>query len=86
MKGFLSLLGITLIAGACGLILLTFYNNPLEKAISRESMHAYIETRQNNIPKIPLENQVLTEIPEQAAFTTTAYMETDNRCESVSPQ
>ncbi|ANU14999.1 hypothetical protein B481_2921 [Planococcus halocryophilus Or1] len=84
MKGFLSLLGITLIAGACGLILLTFYNNPLEKAISQESMHAYIETRQNNILEIPLKNQVPTEIPEQAAFTTTAYMAINNSCESIS--
>ncbi|MCH4826491.1 MAG: hypothetical protein N2C11_05045 [Planococcus sp. (in: firmicutes)] len=84
MKGFLSLLGITLIAGACGLILLTFYNNPLEKAISRESMHAYIETRQNNVPEVTQQNQLATEIPEQAAFTTTAYMAIDNSCESVS--
>ncbi|ANU24421.1 hypothetical protein [Planococcus donghaensis] len=86
MKGFLSLLGITLIAGACGLILLTFYNNPLEKAISQESMHAYIETRQNKISEAALKNKLTTEISEKAAFTTTAYMAIDNSCEEVSAE
>ena len=80
MKGFLSLLGITLIAGAFGLILLSFYGNPLEKVITQERMYAYIETRQNVLPEIPQQNQVTTEIPEQAAFTTAAFTAIDNSC------
>ncbi|ALS79848.1 hypothetical protein ACQKDD_03050 [Planococcus kocurii] len=84
MKGFLSFLGITLIVGACGLILLTFYGNPLEKAISQESMYAYTETRENRVPEIPEENQLTSKIPVQAAFTTTAYTSLDNSCIMVS--
>ncbi|MBD8015256.1 hypothetical protein QL992_03785 [Microbacterium sp. APC 3898] len=84
MKGFLSLLGITLIVGAFGLILLSFYGNPLEKAISQERMYAYIETRQNDFPEVPERNQVTAEIPAQAAFTTTAFMAMDNSCERAS--
>ncbi len=80
MKGFLSLLSIMLIAAACGLILFTFYGNPLEKAISRESMQAYIETRQNRVLEIPQQNQVITNIPEQAAFTTSAFTSYDTSC------
>ncbi|ANU26533.1 hypothetical protein I858_005785 [Planococcus versutus] len=86
MKGFLSLLSIILIASACGLILLTFYGNPLEKAINRESMYAYIETRENNTLEIPEKNQVTTKIPEQAAFTTTAYQAIESSCFSVSSE
>lgn len=48
MKGFLSLLGITLIVGAFGLILLSFYGNPLEEMNSQERMYAYMETRENH--------------------------------------
>ncbi|MGH2318927.1 hypothetical protein [Planococcus sp. 4-30] len=81
MKGFLSLLGITLIVGAFGLILLSFYGNPLEKAISQERLYAYIETRQNDLPEIPEQNQVTAEIPAQAAFTTTAFTAMDNSCD-----
>lgn len=84
MKGFLSLLGITLIVGAFGLILLSFYGNPLEKAISQERMYAYIETRQNDLPEVPERNQVTAEIPAQAAFTTTAFMSMENSCERTS--
>ncbi|MDQ0429709.1 hypothetical protein QOZ98_002537 [Planomicrobium stackebrandtii] len=84
MKGFLSLLGVTLIVGACGLILLSFYGNPLEKVISQERMYAYIETRQNDLPEIPPQNQMTTEIPEQAAFTTTAFTAIDNSCNRAS--
>ncbi|MBT2570602.1 hypothetical protein [Planococcus sp. ISL-110] len=84
MKGFLSLLGITLIVGACGLILLSFSGNPLEKAVSQERMYAYIETRQNDLPEILPQNQVTSEIPEQAAFTTTAFMAIDNSCDRAS--
>ena len=86
MKGFLSLLGITLIVGACGLILLSFYGNPLEKAISQERMYAYIETRQNDMPEIPQKNQVTAEIPAQAAFTTSAFTSLDNSCDRASMQ
>lgn len=48
MKGFLSLLGITLIVGAFGLILLSFSDNPLEELKKQERMYAYTETRQNH--------------------------------------
>lgn len=48
MKGFLSLLGITLIVIAFGLISLSFYGNPLEELKSQERMQVYIETRQNH--------------------------------------
>lgn len=48
MKGFLSLLGITLIVGAFGLILLSFSDNPLEELKKQERMYAYMETRQNH--------------------------------------
>lgn len=48
MKGFLSLLGITIIVGAFGLILLSFYGNPLEEMNSQERMYAYMETRENH--------------------------------------
>ncbi|WP_416143934.1 hypothetical protein [Planococcus koreensis] len=50
MKGFLSLLGITLIVGAFGLILLSFSDNPLEELKKQERMYAYMETRQNHSP------------------------------------
>ena len=49
MKGFLSLLGITLIVGAFGLILLSFYGNPLEELKSQERMYTYMETRENHL-------------------------------------
>lgn len=48
MKGFLSLLGITLIAVFCGLILLTFYE-PFDEWQNRERLQAYTETRDNTI-------------------------------------
>lgn len=47
MKGFLSLLGITLIVAAFGLILLTYSDIPLEELKSQERMNVYMETRQN---------------------------------------
>ncbi|MBU9672423.1 hypothetical protein KQ939_10825 [Planococcus sp. CP5-4] len=47
MKGFLSLLGITLIAAFCGLILLGFYNEPFEDWQNQERLQAYTETRDN---------------------------------------
>lgn len=47
MKGFLSLLGITLIVAAFGLILLTYSDIPLEELKSQERMNVYMETRQS---------------------------------------
>lgn len=47
MKGFLSLLGITLIVAAFGLILLSYSDIPLEELKSKERMNVYMETRQN---------------------------------------
>lgn len=47
MKGFLSLLGITLIVAAFGLILLSYSDIPLEELKSQERMNVYMETRQN---------------------------------------
>lgn len=60
MKGFLSLLGITLIVGAFGLILLSFYGNPLEEMNSQERMYAYMETRENH----STENDTIQDIGE----------------------
>ena len=59
MKGFLSLLGITLIVGAFGLILLSFSDNPLEELKKQERMYAYMETRQNHAayPALSLPDQ-----------------------------
>ncbi|WP_404467039.1 hypothetical protein [Planococcus rifietoensis] len=51
MKGFLSLLGITLIAVFCGLILLGFYNEPFEDWQNQERLQAYTETRDNLMPE-----------------------------------
>jgi len=53
MKGFLSLLGITLIVGAFGLILLSYSGNPLEELKSQERLYAYMETRQNHSREEP---------------------------------
>ena len=53
MKGFLSLLGITLIVGAFGLILLSYSGNPLEELKSQERFYAYMETRQNHAEEEP---------------------------------
>ncbi|MBZ5200916.1 hypothetical protein HU147_06765 [Planomicrobium chinense] len=86
MKGFLSLLGITLIVGAFGLILLSYSGDPLEELKSQERLYAYMETRQNH----PAE--------EIAAFSTTAvpaskatpsqenqFYNLDASCERTSP-
>lgn len=51
MKGFLSLLGITLIAAFCGSILLGFYNEPFEDWQNQERLQAYTETRDNLMPE-----------------------------------
>lgn len=69
MKGFLSLLGITLIVGAFGLILLSFYGNPLEELNSQERMYAYMETRENHSTEtaIPDIEELETDFTAQAA-------------------
>ena len=51
MKGFLSLLGVTLVAAFCGLILLGIYNEPFEDWQNQERLQAYTETRDNLIPE-----------------------------------
>lgn len=51
MKGFLSLLGITLTAAFCGLILLGVYNEPFEDWQNQERLQAYTETRDNLMPE-----------------------------------
>ncbi|WP_033542244.1 hypothetical protein [Planococcus sp. CAU13] len=48
MKGFLSFLGITLITGAFGAILLSFYGNPLEDLKIQERQLVFQEMRANN--------------------------------------
>lgn len=48
MKGFLSFLGITLIAMACAAILFSFYGNPLEDLKLQERQLAYQEMRANH--------------------------------------
>lgn len=51
MKGFLSLLTVTLIAVVCGLIFLTFYSEPFEDWQNQERLQAYTETRENTSPE-----------------------------------
>ncbi|MDN7243251.1 hypothetical protein QWY14_15710 [Planococcus sp. N028] len=82
MKGFLSLLGITLIVGAFGLILFIFIDNPLEEWKSDEKMYAYIETRQNHSAEITTQNASATE-PMIATThkVTNFYMNMDSSCE-----
>lgn len=77
MKGFLSLLGITLIVGAFGLILFSFYGNPLEELKSQERMYAYNETRQNHsAAEMNFTNDFI-----DAAIAAPLYMESDLSCE-----
>jgi hypothetical protein len=82
MKGFLSLLGITLIVSALGLILLIFIGNPLEDWKSKERMYAYIETRQNHSAEITTHNEFSLE-PMIATTheVTNFYMNIDSSCE-----
>lgn len=84
MKGFLSLLGITLIVGAFGLILLTFIGNPLEDWKSDERMHAYIETRQNHSAEIATYHKFALEPVAAAHEATNFYINLDNSCENPS--
>ncbi|MBT2581369.1 hypothetical protein [Planococcus sp. ISL-109] len=51
MKGFLSLVTITLIAVFCGLIILAFYSEPFENWQNQERLQAYTETRENTVPQ-----------------------------------
>ncbi len=51
MKGFLSLLGVTLIAVLCGTILLGIYNEPFEDWQNQERLQAYTETRDHLMPE-----------------------------------
>lgn len=83
MKGFLSLLGITLIVGAFGLILLSFSDNPLEELKKQERMYAYMETRQNHTadPALNLSSEASSgERPEtlKPGFS----LNTSNSCEN----
>lgn len=84
MKGFLSLLGITLIVGAFGLILLSFYGNPLEEVRSQERMYAYIETRQNNSTEegSPFQKMAAPFNETEIAFSEPeSYIDLENSCE-----
>ena len=82
MKGFLSLLGITLIVGAFGLILLSFYGNPLEEVRSQERMYAYIETRQNHSTEegSPLQ-KMAAPTTEITLSESDSYIDLENSCE-----
>ncbi|MDN7229009.1 hypothetical protein QWY22_02140 [Planococcus liqunii] len=86
MKGFLSLLGITLIVGAFGLILLSYSGDPLEDLKSQERLYAYMETRQNH----PVEETALSSTSVVPASTAAAGQETQfynlgASCEQTSP-
>jgi hypothetical protein len=82
MKGFLSLLGITLIVGAFGLILLTFIVNPLEDWKSEERMHAYIETRQNHSAEATTYNKfTLRSMTATAHEAANFYINLDSSCQ-----
>jgi hypothetical protein len=83
MKGFLSLLGITLIVGAFGLILLSFSDNPLEELKKQERMYAYTETRQNHSPDPALsllDQASAVEHPEMNKFDF--YLNNGKSCEN----
>ncbi|TWT24730.1 hypothetical protein [Planomicrobium sp. CPCC 101110] len=85
MKGFLSLLGITLIVGAFGLILIIFIDNPLEEWKSDERMYAYIETRQHHSAEIATQNEFgLKPLVAIAHKTTNLYINLDSSCEKPS--
>ncbi|RNF39170.1 hypothetical protein EEX84_10740 [Planococcus salinus] len=83
MKGFLSLLGITLIVGAFGLISLSFYGNPLEELKSQQRMQAYIETRQNH----SADSAGHSVMPVSTAVTdaTMSYFNFTDSCERLLP-
>ena len=82
MKGFLSLLGITLIVGAFGLILFSFYGNPLEELKSQERMYAYNETRQNHsAAEMNFTNDIIDPATVNTAIAAPLYMESDLSCE-----
>lgn len=76
MKGFLSLLGITLIAAFCGLILLGFYNEPFEDWQNQERLQAYTETRENIVPE--RHGDVQQAVAPAMAFT--AYVDESASC------
>lgn len=83
MKGFLSLLGITLIVGAFGLILLSFYGNPLEELRSEERMYAYIETRQNHSTEEgnPFQKMAAPSYETEIALSAPeSYIDLENSC------
>lgn len=86
MKGFLSLLGITLIVGACGLILFSYSGDPLEELKSQERLYAYMETRQNH----PKEETAAFSSPAVPVSTASANQENefynlDASCERTAP-
>ena len=86
MKGFLSLLGITLIVGAFGLILLSYSGDPLEELKSQERLYAYMETRQNH----PVEETASFNTAAVPASTATINQENqfynlDDSCERTAP-
>lgn len=57
MKGFLSLIGITVIVTAFGLILWSFSDNPLDKLYKEERLTTYMEIRKTEgQPKTDLNN------------------------------
>lgn len=81
MKGFLSLLGITLIVGAFGLILLSFYGNPLEEVRSQERMYAYSETRQNHSTDEGSSLQKMAAPAHELALSeSVSYIDLENSC------
>ncbi|PSL40454.1 hypothetical protein B0H99_105232 [Planomicrobium soli] len=82
MKGFLSLLGITLIVSAFGLILMIFIGNPLEEWKSDERMYAYIEMRQHHSAEIATQSEfALKPIVASAYEITNFYINLDSSCE-----
>lgn len=84
MKGFLSLLGITLIVVAFGLISFSFYGNPLEELKSQQRMQAYIETRQNHFPN-PAEYPRAIPVNTAATSSATPHFNYIASCERAFP-
>ncbi|MDN7246676.1 hypothetical protein QWY16_02050 [Planococcus shenhongbingii] len=86
MKGFLSLLGITLIVGAFGLILLSYSGNPLEELKSQERMYAYMETRQNHpTEETEVFNTTASPVNTATAKNENPYRNFDESCEKPFP-
>ncbi|MFC4711476.1 hypothetical protein [Planococcus dechangensis] len=72
MKGFLSLVTVTLITVFCGLIIMAFYSEPFDNWQNQERLQAYTETRENTVPARlgEIQHVQTTEAPQPAIAYT----------------